>query len=146
MRSTIDVERTVAQNGFEPRPEGHRITVTDVFQFAAVAGARALGQEHRLGTVEAGKVADLQFIRTDSLNMLPVLEPMASVVFHANVSDIDTVLVEGQPVKRGGRLLMSLDVARSQVEQSVARLYWGSEELPEDAIRPDAATRQLFLR
>lgn len=144
MRATFDVERTVAQNNFEPREDGSGITLSDVFEFATVEGARAIGQQHRLGTVEAGKVADLQFIRTDSPNMMPVLDPMAALVFHANIGDIDTVLVGGTPVKRDGRLLADLTPVQRLVEESVARLYWEAKDLPDSAARPSDAAQGLF--
>jgi cytosine/adenosine deaminase-related metal-dependent hydrolase len=147
MRAMFDIERAVTENQFEPRPEGYKLTLPDVFEFATLQGARALGQEDRLGTLEPGKVADLLFFRTDSPNMLPVLEPLAAVMFHSTIGDIDTVLVHGRPVKRGGRLLADLTDVRNRVEESVARLYWKAEDLPDlpaDAIRPHPATANLF--
>jgi cytosine/adenosine deaminase-related metal-dependent hydrolase len=115
-----------------------------VLQFATLEGARALGQEHRLGSVEPGKVADLLFIDTTTPGMLPVLDPVAAVVFHASISDIDTVLVHGKPVKRGGRLLADLGDVRRRVEESVSYLYWQKEaQLPPKATKPHPATRPL---
>lgn len=145
MRSTLDVERTIHRAGFQPRPEGYELTLTDIFGFATIEGARAVGQERRLGSIAQGKVADLLFIDATSLNMTPVLDPLAAVVFHANVRDIDTVLVGGVPVKRGGRLVADLDDVRSKVEESAARLYWGSAALPENAVLPHPATKSLFV-
>ena len=142
MRSTFDVERTITKSRFEPRPDDYHIMMSDVFEFATVQGARAIGQEHRLGSLAPGKVADLLFISTDSPSMLPVLDPVAAVVFHANTSDIDTVLVQGKPVKRNGRLLADLADLRRRVENTVSYLYWQNEsELPPHALLPHPATR-----
>ncbi|HCS56195.1 MAG TPA: hypothetical protein DIW80_01970 [Gordonia polyisoprenivorans] len=144
MRALFDVERTVSRAGFQPRPEGYDLRLDDVFDFATVEGARAIGQQHRLGTLEPGKVADIQFIDTTSLAMMPVLDPIAAVVFHANTSDIDTVLVGGVPVKRDGRLVADTAAVRRQVEESADYLYWKTEQsLPPEAVRPHAAVRPL---
>lgn len=145
MRAIFDVERTLAKSGVEPRSAAYNVTLDDVLDFATLQGARALGQEHRLGSVSAGKEADLLFIDTRSPNMLPVLNPIASVLFHSSMGDIDTVLVHGKPVKRGRRLLADVDKVADLVEESVARLYWGGNDLPDNVtIRPHPATKGLF--
>jgi len=142
MRSVFDVERTIARANFQSRPEGYDLTISDVFDFATVQGADAIGQGHRLGSITVGKQADILFVNTKSPNMMPVLDPLASLVFHANVSDIDTGLVAGNPVKRNGMLLADVDKLREQVEESVERLYWKpEEELPEWAYKPHPAAR-----
>lgn len=146
MRSAFDVERTITKSGSEPRPDGYQLTLADVFEFATLQGARAIGQDHRLGTIAPGKVADLLFITTTSPHMLPVLQPLASVIFHATVSDIDTVLVHGKPVKRGGRLLADLTGVRRRIEDTIDYLYWNAAtDLPPAAVRPHAATRPVSL-
>jgi cytosine/adenosine deaminase-related metal-dependent hydrolase len=127
MRVAFDVERAITTSQFEARPEGYRLSMSDVFEFATLQGARALGKEHQIGTIEAGKDADLLFIRTDSPNMTPLLDPLNAVVYHANISDIDTVLVQGKPVKRDGRLLADVPAAISRVENSADHLFWSGD-------------------
>lgn len=146
MRSAFDVERAIINNKFEPRPENFNISARDAFEFATLQGAKAIGQDHRLGTIEAGKVADLLFVRMDSPNMLPVLEPINSFVFHANVGDIDTVLIDGNPVKRDGKLLADVKRVRERIEESVARLFWGQKttEVPR-TVKPHIATMPRCL-
>lgn len=61
--------------------------------------ARAIGLDHLVGTVAVGKRADLVLLRG-----LPRPSAGAAVV-SATPSDVDTVLVDGRVVKRGGRLL-----------------------------------------
>ena len=140
MRALFDVERTLAHMKVESHQGIPDLTLDDVFDFATLQGARALGQEHRLGSVAAGKEADLLFIDTTSPNMLPVLNPIAAVVFHASNADIDTVLVHGIPVKRQGRLLADVTDLRRRVEEAVSYLYWNAEEdLPAKAARPHPA-------
>lgn len=140
MRAAIDVERVLIKNKFQPRPEGFEITLRDVFEFATYQGARATGLDKKIGTVEVGKEADLLFIRTDSPNMLPVNDPIASIVYSANVGDIDTVLVAGKAVKRNGRLVADMQRARDLIEKSVEHLYWQDKcGVHDAAVRPHPA-------
>ena len=64
-----------------------------------------LGMQDRIGSLAAGKQADLVVIRADELNMQPVHDPVSAVVFQASLANIDSVMVAGQWVKREGRLL-----------------------------------------
>ncbi len=54
-------------------------------------------------------------LRANDLNLLPVVDPVRSIVLHANGGNVDTVLVAGRIVKRGGRLLYP-DLARRKAE------------------------------
>ena len=64
-----------------------------------------LGQLDRLGTLAAGKQADLVMIRATDLNMQPLHDPVSSVVMQISLANIDSVMVAGQWKKRHGQLL-----------------------------------------
>jgi cytosine/adenosine deaminase-related metal-dependent hydrolase len=146
MRAAYESERVIANNKYQARPSGISIKVRDVFEFATFQGARALAMDRRLGTIEPGKQADLLFVRTDSLNMLPLNDPIAALVFHANVGDIDTVLVAGRALKRGGRLVADVSQARNQIEETVEHLYWrNASEIPTEAQKPHPSTMPLCM-
>jgi len=70
-----------------------------------VEGARMLQQLDRIGTLAPGKQADLVVLRASDLNMQPVHDPVASVVFQASLANVDSVMVAGQWRKRAGKLL-----------------------------------------
>ena len=86
-------------------PATSTIRAIDALAWVTVEGARMLGQLHRIGTLAAGKQADLVLVRADTLNMQPVHDPVASVVFQASLANIDSVMVAGRWKKREGRLL-----------------------------------------
>src|SRR4029077_13635442 len=81
------------------------LTHRDVLEFATVEGARACALDHKIGTVTPGKQADLVMIRTDQVNVAPVVDPVATVVICADTSNFDTVMVAGKIVKQNGQLL-----------------------------------------
>ena len=86
-------------------PPTSTITATEALSWVTVEGARMLRQLHRIGTLAPGKQADLVLVRADTLNMRPVHDPIAAVVFQASLANIDSVMVAGRWKKREGRLL-----------------------------------------
>ena len=67
-------------------------------------------------------------IEARSLNMAPVIDPVAAVVLSADVSNVDTVLVAGQVKKRDGKLLADVDKARADVEAARDHLLAATAE------------------
>jgi len=63
-----------------------------------------LGREDRIGTAALGKHADLVLLRADALNLLPIHDPISTVVIQSNPSNIDSVMIGGRWRKRHGRL------------------------------------------
>ena len=86
-------------------PPTSTVSTREALSWVTVEGARMLGMQDRIGSLAAGKQADLVVIRADELNMQPVHDPVSAVVFQASLANIDSVMVAGQWVKREGRLL-----------------------------------------
>jgi cytosine/adenosine deaminase-related metal-dependent hydrolase len=86
-------------------PPTSTITTREALSWITVEGARMLQMEDRIGSLAAGKQADLVLIRASDLNMQPVHDPVSSVVLQAALSNVDSVMVAGQWKKRGGQLL-----------------------------------------
>ena len=86
-------------------PPTTTIRAIEALSWVTVEGARMLRQLERIGTLRAGKQADLVLIRADTLNMQPLHDAVASVVFQASLADIDSVMVAGHWKKRHGQLL-----------------------------------------
>ena len=78
------------------------VTVQQILHYATLAGAQTLGLGDRIGSLTPGKQADLVVLRADRPDVAPVLDPYSTVVLQMDRSHIDTVLVAGRPVKRGG--------------------------------------------
>ncbi|WP_408960666.1 amidohydrolase family protein [Natrinema sp. 74] len=86
-------------------------------ELATIDGARALGLEDEIGSLTPGKRADITLIRTDDINTSPVHDPVQTAVFQAEVANVDTVLVDGNVVKRDGTLYNA--TARRRQDQLV---------------------------
>jgi 5-methylthioadenosine/S-adenosylhomocysteine deaminase len=81
------------------------LTFREVIAMATLNGAKALGLGDVTGSITAGKRADLILIRGNDINIAPVADVEASVVQSAMPANVDTVMVDGRIVKRGGRLV-----------------------------------------
>ena len=86
-------------------PPTSTITTRQALEWVTVEGARMLGQLDYIGTLKAGKQADLVVIRASDLNMQPVHDAVSSVVMQTSLANIDSVMVAGRWKKRGGKLL-----------------------------------------
>ncbi|MGW2152127.1 amidohydrolase family protein [Nonomuraea sp. NPDC001699] len=88
-----------------PGGGGMGFTTRDVLRMATVEGAEVVGLGDVVGSLRPGKQADLQLLRTDTLGMAAAHDPIGAVVLNADPSAVETVLVGGRAVKRGGQML-----------------------------------------
>ncbi|QIN28824.1 amidohydrolase family protein [Brevibacterium luteolum] len=78
-------------------------SAASVFNASTVVAADVLGRSD-LGRVEKGAKADLVFWKTDSLYMTPLRDPIRSIIYYSEVSDVDRVMVDGKFVLQDGRV------------------------------------------
>ncbi len=78
-----------------------------IVAMATIEGARALGLDHKTGSIEPGKQADLVLVETDSPNMFPVYDPYSALVYSAGPSNVKTVYVAGECLVRDKKLLIA---------------------------------------
>lgn len=81
------------------------VDFTYVLEMATINGARALGWADKVGSIKAGKRADLVLVRTTDLNMVPLGEVHSALARVATVANVDTVIIDGRVLKRGGKLV-----------------------------------------
>ena len=79
------------------------ITAREVLAMATLGGARCLGRDGEIGSIEVGKLADLAVWRLDGIGHVGVDDPVAALVFGA-LPPLDLLLVGGEPVVRRGEL------------------------------------------
>jgi guanine deaminase len=75
-----------------------------VWGLATVGSARVLGQAGDLGAVAPGRKADLVLLRTDSVFLRPLSDPVRALVYAETGAGVDTVLVDGRVVLERGRV------------------------------------------
>lgn len=73
------------------------LTSDEAVAMGTINGARALGLDDEIGTVEVGKKADLILIDTNCANMVPDSSNLSSnIIYAANGSNVDTTICNGQ--------------------------------------------------
>jgi cytosine/adenosine deaminase-related metal-dependent hydrolase len=143
MRTTLGADRS--REHMEAHAKGDTVThsslrADQVVEWATLGGARALGRDADLGSVEVGKKADLVLIRNEhSPVMFPLLNPHGHVVFQAQRGDVGAVIVNGRIVKRDHRLVdVDLAAARRAVDSTVDHLRGTmGEEAWQKGMNPD---------
>ena len=94
------------------------MTTTDMVRAMTVDAAGALGVGDRVGTLTAGKEADVILVRLDDINTMPLHDAGATLLLHAHPGNIDTVFVAGRCLKRNGKLVADMSRVRQLLMSS----------------------------
>jgi len=81
------------------------LTAEQAFEMATIRGARALHLEDLIGSIEAGKRADIVLVDSNELNQTPFYNIYSSLVYATKAEDVQTVIINGKIVMRDRRLL-----------------------------------------
>jgi cytosine/adenosine deaminase-related metal-dependent hydrolase len=108
--------------------EQHRsrtiLTAEDAIEMATIGGARAVGLEDRIGSLEAGKRADLVVRANDVPEAYPLTDPVAQIVYSAGAKSVHTVLIDGRVVLEARRpTRVDSSAVFRDVEAAVARIF-----------------------
>jgi cytosine/adenosine deaminase-related metal-dependent hydrolase len=96
-----------------------KLTARRVLELGTIEGARSMGIADKVGSLKAGKRADLIMVSTRAANLGVFGDPAHMLVTAAQPSNVDTVMVDGRVLKRGGRLTV-MDAARIAAEAAAA--------------------------
>ena len=103
--------------------KGLRLRARHVVEFATLEGAKACGLGDELGSLRPGKLADILLVRMDDPLVFPMNHPLGQLVSSGHPGLVDTVIVEGRVVKRGGRMVdVDLDRLRRLALESRTRV------------------------
>lgn len=81
------------------------LSAEQAFEMATIRGARALHMENLIGSIEAGKRADIVIVDLDSLHQTPLFNIFSELVYATKSTDVRTVIINGKPVMLDRRLL-----------------------------------------
>jgi 5-methylthioadenosine/S-adenosylhomocysteine deaminase len=95
------------------------LSAETVLRMATLDGARTLGLEAEIGSIEIGKQADLILIDTRAPHLTPIHHPASAIVYAAKGSDVHTVIVAGRCVVKDRRVV-TVDV--EEIMQQAARI------------------------
>jgi cytosine/adenosine deaminase-related metal-dependent hydrolase len=107
-----DVENAKAESEF-------KMPARRALELGTIEGARSMGIDDKVGSLVPGKRADLIMINTRTLSMAVMTDPAHTVLECTTPENVDTVVVDGRILKRGGKLA-ALDVPKVVAEASKA--------------------------
>ncbi|KXJ98430.1 MAG: cytosine deaminase [Acidobacteria bacterium OLB17] len=81
------------------------VSAEQAFEMATIRGARALHLEKLIGSIEAGKRADIAIVGLGSLHQTPFYNVYSALVYSTKASDVETVIINGRVVMKARRLL-----------------------------------------
>lgn len=86
------------QGGIHENEE--RLTAKDAIRMATINGAKLLGLDDKIGSIEVGKDADLILVNIeenlDNITMLPNLNEIANLVYNTSGRNVETTIVKGE--------------------------------------------------
>ncbi|MFB3776735.1 MAG: amidohydrolase family protein [Bryobacteraceae bacterium] len=81
------------------------VPALQALEMATILGARVLGLEKEIGSLEAGKRADMITVRLDAPRAVPLYNVYSQLVYALKGSDVDSVMVNGRLIVRSRRML-----------------------------------------
>jgi 5-methylthioadenosine/S-adenosylhomocysteine deaminase len=87
------------------------VSAPQALEMATLGGARVLGVEDRLGSLEVGKQADLIVVSTRRARQTPLYDPISTLVYASRGDDVETTIVAGR-VLMERRVVQTLDEAQ----------------------------------
>ena len=74
-------------------------------RMATIDGAKALGLDAEIGSIEPGKKADLSVVRLARLHSAPASNVVSALVYSVEADDVEAVIIDGEVVMQDGKLL-----------------------------------------
>lgn len=104
--------------------EGFSVMPMDMLEMATINGAKAVGREKDLGSLEIGKQADILVLDFKKAHMIPCLNPPGTILHTGLGSDIEKVFVAGDLVVDNGKLTKIDEEILIKEAQKVAQRKW----------------------
>jgi len=95
------------------------ISAPEAIEMATIGGARVLGQQARIGSLEPGKRADVIIVGMSRPRQQPLFDPIAQVVYASRGDDVETTIVNGKVLMRD-RKVLTLDESKVLSEARAA--------------------------
>jgi len=107
------------------------VPAASALEMATINGATALELKNKIGSIETGKKADLVLVDLKKPHLTPVHNVISHLVYSASGGDVDTVIVDGKVLMRGGKVLALdeqkvLELAQRTSDDLLSR--WGGKK------------------
>lgn len=105
------------------------VSAKEGFRIATINGAKALGMEKEIGSIEVGKKADLAILDLNTPSLTPRNNLIAGLSYSANGSEVDTVIINGQ-ITMENRKLLTIDeqLVYRKIQEIIERMGLDKKE------------------
>lgn len=118
---------TLIHKGVNKTPQC--ISAGEGLRIATLNGARALGLEKEIGSIEAGKKADLAILNLNTPSLTPRNNLIAGLSYSANGSEVETVIIDGKLTMENRKLLtMDEELVYKKVNEIITRMGLDKKE------------------
>ncbi len=101
------------------------ITAQEILETITFGGAKALQMEDEIGSLEAGKQADIVVISLKDIDRQPIHDVYSSLIFAANSSDVCLTMVAGKELYRDGKVLtIDEDLLHSEIKEIAQKMQY----------------------
>lgn len=111
---------TLLQKGILEEPK--KMLAYDILKMATINGAKALGLDEEIGSIEEGKRADLIILDLNNVTMQPVNDILADIVYNAKGTDVKTVVIDGKVVMENRKIEVDEERIYDQCKNIISRI------------------------
>ena len=104
----LDMFEAMRQTAFQQKlitMDPTAISAPEALEMATIGGARVVGQHARIGSLEAGKRADVIIVGMSRPRQQPLFDPVAQIVYASRGDDVETTIVNGRVLMRNRKVL-----------------------------------------
>lgn len=99
------------------------ISAKENFRIATINGAKALGLDQEIGSLEAGKKADIAILNLNTPSLIPRNNLLAGLSYSANGSEVETVIIDGQITMENRRILtLDEELVYGKINEIIVRM------------------------
>ena len=99
------------------------LSAQEVFEMATLGGAKALGMDDEIGSIQEGRKADLVLVDFKKAHLTPYRHPLSHIVYSAQGGDVDTVICNGNVLMKERELsILDEKDVRKKAEDATADL------------------------
>ena len=106
------------------REDGFSVMPMDFLEMATINGAKAVGRENDLGSLEVGKSADILVLNLRKPHLIPCLNPIGTILHTGIGSDIEKVYVNGKMLVDNGKIVVVDEEKVIREAQEIAERRW----------------------
>ena len=118
---------TLIHKGVNKTPQC--VSAREGFRIATINGAKALGLEKEIGSIEVGKKADLAILNLNTPSLTPRNNLIAGLSYSANGSEVETVIIDGKITMENRKVLtMDEELVYKKVNDIIVRMGLDKKE------------------